>query len=337
MTVRQRLTIWGATAVAVALAGVLAWRSVPSYPRLQLREPVLILPDPNTALDPRQGGRPLFLVVVENTPQARPQSGLTDACLVYAVPTEARITRFMAAFCGRAPAVIGPVRSVRRHMLDLASDIGAVLVHAGHSEEARQWIAGNRVPVINQFTQPAPFWRDAARPMPHNLYTGFDRLLNEVARRPIQVYPRPLPFVFSYDEPRNAATAAAVTLDYGAQYAVRYTYDAATHRYLREQDGKPHLDADGRQIASASVLVVFIRWRDNLVNGSPSSQIDLVGEGRLAVFAGGRLVEGRWTRAAAGPLTLADGDGRGLALPPGPVWIELFPVDQPFDAQAGQR
>jgi hypothetical protein len=317
----------------VALAGVLAWRSVPAYPRLQLREPILTLPDPNRALDPRQGGRPLFLVVIENTPQARPQSGLSDACLVYALPTEARITRFMAAFCNRTPGVIGPVRSVRRHMLDLSSDIGAVLVHAGYSEEARQWIAGNQLPVINQFTRPAPFWRDAARPMPHNLYTGFDRLLNEVARRPIEVSGKPLPFVFSYDAPRTSTTAAAVTLDYGAPYAVRYAYDAGRHRYLREQDGRPHLDAGGGQIAPASVLVVFIRWRDNLVNGSPSSQIDLVGDGRLAVLAGGRLAEGRWTRAAGGPLTLASGEGRGLVLPPGPVWIELFPFDQPFDIQ----
>jgi hypothetical protein len=336
MTMRQRLLIWSATAALVLASGMFAWRSIPAYPRLRLRDPVLALPNPNTVQDPRQNDRPLFLVVIENTPQARPQSGLADACLVYALPTEARITRFMAAFCDRTPAAIGPVRSVRRHMLDLSSDIGAVLVHAGYSEEARQLIAGNRLPVINQFARPAPFWRDSTRPMPHNLYTGFDRLLLEAAKRPVEVLEKPLPFTFSYDGPSAAtapAPAAVVTLDYGSPYAVRYTYEAARRRYLREQDDAPHRDTDGRQIAASSVLVVFVRWRDNLVNGTPSSQIDLVGDGRLAIISGGRLIEGRWMRGVGGPLTLANGAGRGVVLPPGPVWIELFPANRPFDVQ----
>jgi hypothetical protein len=335
MNVRQRVLIWTATALLVVVTGVAAWRSLPEFPRLRLREPVLTLPDPNAVLDPRQGGRPLLLVVIENTPQARPQAGLADACLVYALPTEALITRFMAAFCQQAPKVIGPVRSVRRHMLDIASDLGGIVVHAGQSEEARRLITGNGLPVVNQFTRPGPFWRDVARPMPHNLYTGFDRLLDELQRRPIRTPERKLPYGFSYDGPGEAAApAAVVSLDYGALYDVRYVYDAARRRYLREQAGKPHLDADGRQIAAASVLIVFIRWRDILINGSPSSQIDLVGGGRLAIVTAGHVVEGRWSRPVGGPLELTDSGRRPLVLPPGPVWIELFPVDRPFEVHA---
>ncbi|MDR7418993.1 MAG: DUF3048 domain-containing protein [Armatimonadota bacterium] len=338
MNVKQRVLIWTATAMVVLVTGVAAWRSMPDFPRLHLREPVLTLPDPNIVLNPRQGGRPLLLVVIENTPQARPQAGLADACLVYALPTEALITRFMAAFCQRAPKVIGPVRSVRRHMLDIASDVGGILVHAGQSEEARQVIAGNGLPVINQFTRPGPFWRDPARQMPHNLYTGFDRLLVELEQRPIRTPERKLPYSFSYDGSAevtaSSAPAAVVSLNYGALYDVRYVYDASKRRYLREQAGRPHLDADGRQIAAASVLVAFIRWRDVLVNGSPSSQIDLVGGGRLAIVTAGHVLEGRWTRSIGGPLEMTDGGGRSLVLPPGPVWIELFPVDRPFEVHA---
>lgn len=336
MSVRQRLVIWGTTLAAVLVVGVFAWRSVPAYPRLELREPSLELPDPNKVLNPAADGPPPLLVVIENTPEARPQSGLAEACLVYALPTEARITRFLAAYCQQKPQVIGPVRSVRRYMLDIAADVGAILVHAGQSEEARRLIARQKVPTLNEFVRPEPFWRDAGRKMPHNLYTAYDRLRASLEKTPIKTVPRDLPYSFSYDAPGSApgAPAAVITLEYGPLYDVLYRYDASTHRYVREQDRRPHTDASGRQIAPASILVVFISWRDILVGGSPSSQIKMTGDGRLAIAAEGRLINGRWNRAEGGPMKLTTAEGRSVVLPPGPVWIEFFPDDRPFGVRA---
>ncbi|MDR7422951.1 MAG: DUF3048 domain-containing protein [Armatimonadota bacterium] len=334
MTRTQRIAAGAALLAAVLAAAAFAWRGGDVYPRLTLREPHLALPDPNQALHPGADGRPLLLVVIENTPQARPQSGLADACLVYALPTEARITRFLAAYCGHRPAEIGPVRSARRYMLELAGDLDAILVHAGSSAEALTQIRRERLRVINQFWRPGPFWRDARRQMPHNLYTGYDRLLADLEHAPMVTTYRPLPYAFSYEAtaPESSTPAEVVSLDYGPLYAVRYHYDPAQGRYLREQDGLPHADADGRQIAPRSILVAFVRWMDLWVNGAPSSRIDLVGGGRLVILTGGRLREGTWTRPARGPLAFADETGATVVLPPGPVWIELFPLDRPFAA-----
>lgn len=337
MNARQRIVIWAATAAVVALAAAFAWRSATPNDqiRLELRLPSLPMPDPNKVLMPNSANETMLLVVIENTPQARPQSGLAEACLVYAMPTEARITRFLAAYCNLSPKVIGPVRSARRYMLEIASDIGAVLVHAGQSTEAFQLITGRRLPVLNQFWTPEPFWRDSARQMPHNLYTGLDRLRTTLARKPVMPRKK-MPYRFG-PEARTMLSggtpAPVVSLDYGPLYAVRYRYDAARRRYLREQDGRPHLDADGRQIAPASVITVFVEWRDVQINGIPSSKIDLFGSGLLAILSEGRLVEGTWRRPNNGPLKLEDSRGRPVVLPPGPVWIELFPEDLPFEVQ----
>jgi hypothetical protein len=172
--------------------------------------------------------------------------------------------------------------------------------------------------------------------MPHNLYTAYDRLRASLEKKPINAVSRGLPYSFSYDLPESPGhvPAAVVTLEYGPLYNVRYQYDTSTHRYLREQEGRPHADAGGRQIAPVSVLVVFIPWRDILVNGSPSSQIDLTGNGRLAIVTGGRLIEGTWSRVGGTPMKLATVDGGPIVLPPGPVWIELFPVGRPFEVRA---
>lgn len=290
------------------------------------------------ALVPGADGETPFLVVIENTPEARPQSGLADACLVYALPTEARITRFLASYCEDTATVIGPVRSVRQYMLEIASDLGAVLVHAGHSAEALASIRAQRLPVINEFWASGPFWRDPGRKVPHNLYTRLDRLRAELRKKPLNVRPGGVPYSMGTTfqlAPSGEVPSQAVVLDYGPLYAVRYRYDAGRRRYLRDQDGRPHLDADGRQIAPASVLVAFVRWWDVMERGAPSSKIALTGGGRLAIIAEGRLVEGAWQRSKDGPMVLRTASGGTVVLPQGPVWIELFPVDRPFAASGG--
>jgi hypothetical protein len=340
--VRARLAIWAGTLVVVVAAAVFAWHSPRMEPQpAGASPPTVLLPDRvNRAPLPGSmwtaaSGAPM-LIVIENTPEARPQSGLADACLVYVLPTEARITRFLAGYCDNAPAVIGPVRSVRRYMLDIASDLGAILVHAGYSGEALALITQQKLPVLNEFWTPGPFWRDSTRQMPHNLYTGLDRLRAALAKKPMEAHRGTIPF-------KIAATAAAaapdaspatnIALDYGPLYAVRYHYDAGRGHYLREQDGRPHLDADGRQIAPTSVLVVFVHWWYVEVNGTQESKIDTIGGGRLAVLTGGMLSEGTWARSKGGPLKLLDRRGQPIVLPQGPVWIEFFPNDLPFAVQ----
>jgi len=74
--------------------------------------------------------RPL-LVMIENHEDARPQSGLQSADIVYEAVAEGGITRFMGVFYCGAVAMeaesenkynIGPVRSARTYFLDVASE-----------------------------------------------------------------------------------------------------------------------------------------------------------------------------------------------------------------------
>lgn len=72
--------------------------------------------------------RPL-MVMIENHEDARPQSGLQTADIVYEAIAEGGITRFMGVFyCGQVAGSesskydVGPVRSARTYFLDLASE-----------------------------------------------------------------------------------------------------------------------------------------------------------------------------------------------------------------------
>jgi len=71
--------------------------------------------------------RPL-LVMIENHADSRPQSGLSNADIVYEAVAEGGITRFMGVFyCNAVKGAankydVGPVRSARTYFLDLASE-----------------------------------------------------------------------------------------------------------------------------------------------------------------------------------------------------------------------
>ena len=59
-------------------------------------------------------------IMIENSPAARPQSGLNEAGVIYEAIAEGGITRFMAIFQEAKPNYIGPVRSVRLTFAEMA-------------------------------------------------------------------------------------------------------------------------------------------------------------------------------------------------------------------------
>jgi len=79
--------------------------------------------------------RPL-VIMIENSPDARPHSGLNRADIVYEAIAEGGVTRFMGVyFCdaARGNVVVAPVRSVRTYFIDWASEYGEtpLFAHVG--------------------------------------------------------------------------------------------------------------------------------------------------------------------------------------------------------------
>ena len=59
-------------------------------------------------------------IIIENHPDARPQSGLDKASIVYEAIAEGGITRFLAIYGTYQAEKIGPVRSARTYYIDWA-------------------------------------------------------------------------------------------------------------------------------------------------------------------------------------------------------------------------
>ncbi|TLN16169.1 DUF3048 domain-containing protein, partial [bacterium] len=107
--------------------------------------------------------RPLA-VMIENSPAARPQSGLDKADLVYEMLAEGAITRFMAVFLQGDAAILGPVRSARPYFITRALDYDAIYAYVGGSEAAKQMVRTERVAALDEFgVGRRAYWRIKGR------------------------------------------------------------------------------------------------------------------------------------------------------------------------------
>ena len=159
-----------------------------------------------------QSRRPLF-VMIENSTDARPQSGLNSADILYEAVVEGGITRFGAVYyCGVAAqdTIVGPVRSARTTFVNMASEYNYPLyTHVGGancgSSDSRTCTTDKRVQALeqinqygwggvkgndlNQFSIGFPtFWRDYERlgrtvATEHTMYSSTEKLWKYAAGR----------------------------------------------------------------------------------------------------------------------------------------------------------
>ncbi|MGM1049871.1 MAG: DUF3048 domain-containing protein [Bacillota bacterium] len=128
-------------------------------------------------LEEASNRRPLS-VMINNAPAARPQSGLSQADIVYEVLAEGGITRLIAIFQSQTGIEkIGPIRSIRPYLINIGESYGGVLVHAGGSPEAYSIIKKQGKQDLDEIGNAgAYFWREKDRKAPHNLYSSDEKL-----------------------------------------------------------------------------------------------------------------------------------------------------------------
>jgi hypothetical protein len=262
-------------------------------------------------------------ITIDNFRPARPQSGLDQADLVYEIPVEGGITRYLAIFFHGKATAIGPIRSARPYLIDIAREWDAVYIHGGQSPQAQTYFKTTKVAHINEMFHPSGFWRDKSRKAPHNLYTSTENLWAEITALGWDNKTDPESFLFRLaDEKLSGKSALELTIPY--QYGdVGYRYDANTGNYLRFLDNSPYKDlASGVQLSAANVIVQQVSVRSFDQEGR--LEVDLMGEGKAWLFSGGQVLEGSWQKKSSTSRTrFYDGSGIEISMKTGQTWIQL--------------
>lgn len=273
-------------------------------------------------------------VKIENSPAARPQTGLDKADVVYEVIAEGGITRFHAIFHSKVPTVVGPVRSARPPDLFIISQYHSMLAHVGGPRAVRNKLANRSLyNDLDQFFNPASYWRSSDRPAPHNMYLNVAKLRDLGIKN--RGYAASLPVTgFEFNKSAAPATVSVTTLNVAVSGSnkVRWAYDGSTHLYARSINGTAHKDAvTGKQLTAHNVVVIWARITPYPGDKHGVVDIKLKGSGRATVLRGGQKFDGTWEASGDAPPRFRDADGNTIKLDPGNTWIQVIGNDQTIE------
>lgn len=301
---------------------------------VNLSKPAVKQPSPTKYYSPLTGEQvadeaatkqPVTAIMIENSPDARPQSGLKDAGVVYEAVAEGGITRFLTLHQQDKPQLIGPVRSVRMYYVDWLAPYNASVAHIGGSAAALNEVRNGTYRDIDQFFNASSYWRATDRYAPHNVYTSFDKLdaLNKA-----RGYTESQFTGFSRTDGKPVATpdAASVTINIsGALYNTTYAYDKTSNSYSRSLAGVPHVDREKGQITPSVVIAMHVDMSKILEDGY-REQITTTGNGQATIFQNGTAIAATWHKADRhSQISFTDQAGKDIPLVRGQTWIAAVP------------
>ncbi|QSX07790.1 DUF3048 domain-containing protein [Alkalibacter rhizosphaerae] len=269
------------------------------------------------------------MVQIENTPAARPQSGISAAELIYEIEVESQITRLLSFFHQTFPEKVGPVRSARRQQITLWSEWNYLFAYYGGSTPSGQNIydirdkeLGIKAPDLDGMGTKGDFFRTSDRKAPHNAY------LNLSSHTEDAVAPdRPRTIYFKEDAQLTGEGASTISLSYTSNNKISYDYDEATGTYKRFINGAAMIDKEnGEQVTVTNIIVQ--RARHFKVTGTVYTNIDLFGSGEAIYFSQGKMQVGTWERKDKNDLTVYyDANGEEIPLPPGKTFVQIVRED----------
>ncbi len=263
----------------------------------------------------------VLIVKIDNIVYARPQTGINDADIVYVLPVEGGLTRFMAVFSSHFPPVIGPVRSTRRDDLQ-------ALRQFGRPAFAFSGAQGHLLPVVEKARIvdlyagiAGGYYRNYSRIAPYNLFANPRVLLSE-AKRASKA--RNIGFKFG-PPPAGGRVTHRQTVTYpSARYT--FTWSARMHRWLVSMDGVPAKTSSGRRFSAATVVIqhTIVRKSGFLEYGLPPPFAETTGHGTAIVLRNGKAYKVHWSRRNWNRGTnFTTPSGKPMRFAPGQVWILL--------------
>lgn len=309
--------------------------------------------------------RPLA-VMIENTPEARPQSGLSNADIVFELVAEGGITRFMPIFycdAQKDDVTLAPIRSARTYFINLASGFNLPMyVHVGGANDESTpathalnqlsqygWVGEND---INQFSVGYPtFVRDYNRipgveiATEHTMTTSTEKLWAVADKRgwtnmspDITVGKKTTEGSdwqdgytgWNFVDGASNGSTQTVAYDFWSgysDYSVTWSYDPSTNLYTRGTGSVAQTDLNNGELIKVSDVIVMFAKETGPLNEVKHMMYDVIGKGDGLLFTNGTAQEITWSKKTReSELEFFDEDGKDLSLTRGKIWISVLPI-----------
>lgn len=272
--------------------------------------------------------RPI-LVTINNHPLARPQSGISEADIVYEFIAEGNVTRLLAVFQSELPEQVGPVRSARDYFIHVAKGLDAFYVAHGYSPDALALLQKGYVDNINgMYYDGTLFKRSTDRKAPHNSYTSAESILLGAEKTNASMEISKLPSLSFHDSIESAkvgvqANIAVVHNGSHPNFTSTYMYDEIQNTYIRSVNDIVTIDKSNDEEVELSNILVFEAVHRTIDNVGRQS-VDIETGGKAMLFQAGMMREIEW-KNIDGILTPIE-DGVPAKLVPGKTWIHIVPT-----------
>lgn len=280
------------------------------------------------------GSRPIA-VMVENSPDARPQWGLCTPDIVVEGLVEGGITRMMWLYSDVSSVEkIGPTRSARHDYVELAEGFDAIYVHFGGSIYAYDTIKNDGVNDIDGMYDSAAFARDGSRKVSseHTAYTTGEKIMSMLSSKGYRTTideSFKTPFTFA-SEKRTlpGGTCNSVLAVFSNSYKHTFKYNSADGLYYNYMNTSEMKDASGSTMAVSNVLILYTDVSS--VASSTKGHVDWnLASGSGVYVSNGTYENITWSKGtssnAKSMLVLKDSSGNTLNLNTGKMWMGFVP------------
>lgn len=274
-----------------------------------------------------------YAVMFNNIGYANPQSGISDAAILYEALAEGGITRLMGILEKPSGERIGSVRSARHYFVSVADEYDAIFVHYGQTKYALSKISELKVDNLSglEAVGTTVFYRDKSIKAPHNAFASAEGILKGTEKKGYRTECREdLCRHFNFyeeDTPLKGEEANHVKLGFSGSSVSFFDYNKGEGLYYKGQFGKEHIDAvTGQQLAFKNIIIQLVEEKNIDANGYQTIHFEnAVGKGYY--ISNGRVQEITWEKNEAGKaMRYLDSEGKLLSINPGKTYVALYPT-----------
>ncbi len=283
-------------------------------------------------------------VMIENSPDARPQSGLNLADIVFEVVDEGGVTRYIAIYSSNIPELVGPARSTRPYYAEIARSFDPLYIFWGSWVEGYKTVINSGMDYFNTVEDKSGTtsikvnlndgdniytMRDNTRKAPHNAYILLPKIKELAEEYNYSLEGGQSPLEFKIDAANSErGNISNVTIDFSYdQYKVDFTYNKDRNNYSKLLAGAPHTDRETGEQITVNNVIVMITNIEGPIDESGHMAVRTTGTSdtnKAFFFVDGNIIEGTWERTSVfDPFLYKDKDGNVVLFNRGSTWIAM--------------
>lgn len=273
-----------------------------------------------------------YALMFNNIQYASPQSGISQASILYEAVVEGGITRLMGIFEEFDSNRIGSARSARHYFVSFADEYDAIFVHYGQTKYALSKMATLGTDNLSglEGVGSTVFYRDKSLKAPHNAFASYEGIIKGTKQKGYRTelkedYENHFTF-YEEDTSIQGKKAEKITLGFSRNMSPYFEYNKKNKKYYRFQFGGKHTDKNtGKQLAFKNIIIQCVKEWNIDKNGYQTMEIEN-SSGKGYYITNGHAEEITWKKnESTKKMHYYDAEGNVLCVNSGKTYIGIFP------------